>query len=97
MSKRFAMKRFLGMSPEEIAENERMWREENKDISDAANTASSELRDVGITPTGIQDGMPPEAPPEGEEGMEPGAAAGAAPPAAGAPTPSGTPAPTPMA
>ena len=97
MSKRFAMKRFLGMSPEEIAENERMWREENKDISDAANTASSELRDVGITPTGIQDGMPPEAPPEGEAGIEPGAAAGAAPPAAGAPTPSGTPAPTPMA
>ena len=97
MSKRFAMKRFLGMSPEEIAENERMWREENKDISDAANTASSELRDVGITPTGIQDGMPPEAPPEGEAGMEPGAAASAAPPAAGAPTPSGTPAPAPMA
>ena len=97
MSKRFAMKRFLGMSPEEIAENERLWREENKDISDAANTASSELRDVGITPTGIQDGMPPEAPPEGEAGIEPGAAAGAAPPAAGAPTPSGTPAPTPMA
>ena len=97
MSKRFAMKRFLGMSPEEIAENERMWREENKDISDAANTASSELRDVGITPTGIQDGMPPEAPPEGEEGMEPGTAASAAPPAAGAPTPSGTPAPAPMA
>lgn len=97
MSKRFAMKRFLGMSAEEIAENERMWREENKDISDAANTASSELRDVGITPTGIQDGMPLEAPPEGEAGMEPGAAASAAPPAAGAPTPSGTPAPAPTA
>jgi hypothetical protein len=97
MSKRFAMKRFLGMSPEEIAENERMWREENKDISDAANTASSELRDIGITPTGIQDGMPPEAPPEGEAGMEPGAAASAAPPAAGAPTPSGTPEPAPTA
>ena len=29
VSNRFAMKRFLGMTDEEIAENERLWREEN--------------------------------------------------------------------
>jgi len=96
LSKRFAMKRFLGMSAEEIAENERMWREENKDISDAADTASSELRDVGITPTGIQDGMPQEAPPEGEPGAESGAPSAAV-PIAGASTDSGTPTPGPVA
>ena len=29
ISNRFAMQRFLGMSDEEMAENERMWAEEN--------------------------------------------------------------------
>jgi hypothetical protein len=29
MSKRFMMERFLGLSPEDIAKNEKMWREEN--------------------------------------------------------------------
>lgn len=31
MSNRFAMKRFLGLTEEEIAENERLWREENEE------------------------------------------------------------------
>ena len=35
LSNRFAMKRFLGMNDEEIAENERMWREENEENSRA--------------------------------------------------------------
>ena len=36
MSNRFALKRFLGLTDEEIAENERLWREENQDNLDAA-------------------------------------------------------------
>ena len=29
LSNRYAMKRFLGLTDEEVAENERLWREEN--------------------------------------------------------------------
>lgn len=48
VSKRFAMKRFLGMTAEEIAENETMWREENID-TDQSLSASAELRSVGVS------------------------------------------------
>ena len=52
ISKRFALKRFLGLSAEEIAENEKMWREEN--IDQGTNLSSSaELRGAGITASGI--------------------------------------------
>ncbi|WP_205249358.1 portal protein, partial [Escherichia coli] len=33
MSKRFLLKRFLGLSEDEILENEKMWLEENKDAT----------------------------------------------------------------
>jgi hypothetical protein len=88
MSKRFTMKRFLGLSQEEITENERLWKEENRDISGFEEPASSEMRGAGITPGGIEDAMAPP-----EEGMpDDGAMAppGAESPAAG---PSGVPAP----
>jgi hypothetical protein len=52
VSKRFAMKRFLGMTAEEVAENERMWKEENIDAGTEL-PASAELRSVGITTGGI--------------------------------------------
>ena len=48
ISKRFALKRFLGLSAEEVAENEKLWKEENVD-EDATLPASAELRSVGIT------------------------------------------------
>lgn len=48
MSKRFAMKRFLGLTAEEIAENEIQWREENVD-TDVSLSASAELRSTGVT------------------------------------------------
>jgi hypothetical protein len=54
ISNRFAMKRFLGMSPEEIAENERMWREENDEmITTPEADASGEMRGAGISGAGI--------------------------------------------
>lgn len=88
MSKRFAMKRFLGLSQEEITENERLWREENSDMGGIEEPASTELRGAGITSGGIEDAMSPpeEMPPEGEEGaMMPGTQAPAAGPS-GVPT-----------
>ena len=54
MSKRFALKRYLGLTEEEMLENETMWREENN-VSDeeAQGTAGDDLRGVGVTPGGM--------------------------------------------
>jgi hypothetical protein len=44
------MKRFLGLSDEELAENERMWREENDEMFQVGEQdASAQMRDAGIT------------------------------------------------
>jgi len=48
VSKRFALERFLGLTKEEIAQNETQWKEENVD-EDQYLSASSELRGAGIT------------------------------------------------
>jgi len=53
ISKRFAMKRFLGLTAEEMAENEELWKEENG-LSHKAVSASAELRTGGITSGGIE-------------------------------------------
>ena len=92
MSKRFALKRFLGLSAEEMQENEMLWRQENI-VGDTgtAQAPGQEMRGIGITPGGIQGDMDafggdeenPEVPPPGvEPGTAPqpgGAAAGPAP------------------
>ena len=57
LSKRFALKRFLGMSAEEIAENERLWREENGATLASETSADTELRSAGITPGGMANDM----------------------------------------
>jgi hypothetical protein len=54
MSKRFALKRFLGLSQEELAENESMWREENTNENFNNASAGAEMRSAGVTPSGIQ-------------------------------------------
>jgi hypothetical protein len=89
ISKRFALKRFLGLTQEEITENEQMWKEENGGKLSSVNTAG-ELRSVGVTPGSIGDemsGQSAEAPLDmaaaAEGGADAGADAGAeAPPAA---------------
>jgi hypothetical protein len=52
ISKRFALKRFLGLSQEEIAENEQMWREENVD-SKTNLSAQAEMRSMGVSSGGL--------------------------------------------
>jgi len=55
VSKRYALQRFLGLSAEELAENERLWREENDENLGAKPTESTgELRSAGISGGGIQ-------------------------------------------
>lgn len=53
MSKRFMMERFLGLSKEEIVENEQMWREE-RDEPDLETTQGQDLRAIGVTPAGLE-------------------------------------------
>ena len=79
LSKRFSMKRFLGLSQEEITENETLWKEENLEDHKSASSASAELRSAGITSGGvsadmgnIEDaGIPPEGMEEGDLGASP--------------------------
>jgi hypothetical protein len=79
MSKRFLLKRYLGLTEEEIAENEELWAEE-RDQAEPAGTTGSDLRGVGVNPADFEGDIA-----TGEEmaGLgEPGTA-GAPPPAAG--------------
>jgi hypothetical protein len=65
MSKRFALKRFLGLSQEEITENERLWKEENGTMIAQAADAASEMRSVGVSAGDISadiEGQDAEAP-----------------------------------
>ena len=81
LSKRFTLKRFLGLTPEEIAENEQLWKQENSDRFETANDAGSQLRSVGVTPAGLSTEVagqeaeaPVEAPPAEVVSPETGAA-----------------------
>ena len=54
ISNRFALERFLGLSTEDIAKNERLWREENEEtLAPTDEDASGEMRGVGISSAGI--------------------------------------------
>jgi len=100
MSKRFMMKRYLGLSEEEIVENEQMWREE-RDEPELITTQGQDLRSVGVTPAGLEQDLA-----MGQElaGAETGAEAGlpqaggvpsaTAPAGAGAAAPGAPPIPT---
>jgi len=54
LSNRFALQRFLGLSAEEVAENERLWREENdENLTPLPTEAAGEMRGVGISGAGM--------------------------------------------
>jgi hypothetical protein len=57
IAKRFALKRYLGLSEEEIAENERLWAEENGKGSAIPTDSSGELRSAGVSQAGISSDM----------------------------------------
>jgi hypothetical protein len=88
VSKRFALKRFLGMTEEDIAENERLWKEESGEGGITTSDAAGEMRSAGVTPSGMEADAEAatgeeEAAPEIEAGAEAGETA-APPPAQGA-------------
>ena len=89
MSKRFAMKRFLGLTEEEIADNERLWGEEQGKGQPTMTDAAGELRSAGLSAAGIEGDLGAAADLSGPEDMEGDlgaeAPAGAPMPVAGAP------------
>jgi len=96
LSKRFLLKRYLGLSEEEVVENEKMWREE-RDEPDLQTTQGQDLRSIGITPAGLEtdigtgqemQNLAPIGPEDG--GMAPAGNPGSAPP--GVASPGGPPA-----
>jgi hypothetical protein len=92
MSKRFALKRFLGLTDEEIAENERLWSEESGKGQPTTTDAAGELRSAGLSASGIEGDLgaagdmtaPEDMTDTGEEGGAPNPGAATQP---GAPPP----------
>ena len=90
LSKRFLMQRYLGMSEAEIAENEIMWKEE-QGTADTTATDDPNLRNVGITPGGIEGDLDMAEPPAEGGDEAPADAGGEAPADAGAVDAAGNP------
>ena len=93
MSKRYALERYLGWTPDEILENERLWKEENaKKVKDKTGTDALGDQQVGLNAVGVKPAMEPEFGVPPEPGLElPGA------PPEGAPLPGAPVAPAPEA
>ena len=88
LSKRFLLTRFLGLTEEEMSENEKLWSQEQGD-ADKSKPEQVGLRGVGISPGGLDMGIEASdlsAPPEGGE-LPPGGEMGSAAP--GTPSPLG--------
>ncbi len=80
LSKRFALQRFLGLTEEEIKENERLWREENAVNLKPPADSQSQLRSVGVSAGGLAaevSGQEAEAPLDMAAAAEGGTEAGA--------------------
>ena len=85
VSNRFALKRYLGLTDEEVAENERLWGEENGHGAPTHTDSAGELRSAGLSAAGIEGdlGMAGDltAPEEMEGDLDTGVDAAGAPPA----------------
>jgi hypothetical protein len=81
MSKRFMLKRYLGLSEEEMLENNQLWREENAKPEDM-DQESPDLSNIGISGGGMETDIENLTPPAtgaeagAEAGVEGGAEAG---------------------
>ena len=72
MSKRFALKRYLGLTEEEMARNAELWAEENN-VPQKKQTKNNELRQGGVTQSGISSDLDQfEEPTADPEAPEPG-------------------------
>jgi hypothetical protein len=60
LSRRFILKKYLGLNEDELNENEYMWREENKDDVSVENDAKAELGGLGLRDGDIDNFEPTE-------------------------------------
>jgi hypothetical protein len=94
MSKRFALKRFLGLSEEEMARNAELWAQENN-VAQKQQTKSTQMRTAGVSQSDISADIDQfEEPTADAESPEPGGLGGT-PGAAGPAGNTGTPGTTP--
>ena len=78
MSKRFALKRFLGLSEEEMAVNSQLWSEENN-VAQKKQTKATQLRTAGVSQSDLTTDLDqfeeptanPDAPAPGQPGTAP--------------------------
>jgi len=54
MSKRFALKRYMGMTEEEMVENTKLWEEEQGQVEGGDASTEADLRAAGVSPGGIE-------------------------------------------
>ena len=74
MSKRFALKRYLGLTEEELARNADLWAEENN-VPQKKQTKTNQLRTGGVTQSGISSDLDQfEEPTADTDAPEPGGA-----------------------
>jgi hypothetical protein len=69
LSKRFAMQRYLGLSEEEIAQNQKMWSEERGESKDDP-VKGADLRNVGVTGGGLSADMADQTEPQSDADIE---------------------------
>ena len=74
LSKRFMLKKYLGLTESEMEENDRMWREEKGEV-EIDQMTGSDLRNVGVTPGGISGDIDSMDAMQAEPDMPPGAEA----------------------
>jgi len=82
MSKRFMMKKYLGLTEMEMAENEKMWHEERGSDEPTTQIQGADLRTVGVTPGAINTDLDTVSDIEASQGG-PGEVGGGPPPEAG--------------
>ena len=63
------MQRYLGLSEEEIAQNQKMWAEEHGESKDDA-VKGNDLRNVGVTGGGISSDMSDQTEPQDDADIE---------------------------
>jgi hypothetical protein len=93
MSKRFALKRYLGLTEEEMARNADLWAEENN-IPKKKQSKATQMRAGGVSQAGITSDLDqfeePTADPEAPQPGQPGPGAPGTTPGGGGTVPGGT-------
>jgi hypothetical protein len=70
LSRRFMLDRYLGLTEEEMLENERLWKEENQKGNMPDSTATGDLGSMGIRGSDVDSFEPTDVDAENADGMD---------------------------